>query len=210
MKFQPKAERGAVKIRLIPGSLCRFDGKTLSVAYGDPSTPLRASKGRLTRRKFVLAMRKVIALAKQNKIKSISINFKDIKALAPKNFSDNDVGKATATAFVMAGYEHTTYKTKPKEGFSTVEVVAITDMPEPAKAGGFWVGEQIGAEVNACRELSNTPGGDMTPPLLVKAAKAAARTVGAGPKVTVKSLGLKELTRLGAGAIVGVGKGAKD
>lgn len=202
MKFQPKAERGAVKIKFIKGSLSRFDGKVLSVPFGDTKP--------LSRRKFVLQMRKVISLAKQNKIKSIAIDFKDIKALVPKNFTDNEAGKVTAIAFVMAGYEHDTYKTKTKNTYAGVETVAALNTPELAKHEGFWVGEQVAAAVNAARELANTPGGDMTPQKLAAAAKAAAKASGAGPKVTVKILGRKEMTKIGMGAVLGVAKGSAE
>ncbi len=198
MKFQPKAEKRSVKIAFVAGSVSRYTEKELQVGYGD--------KKELNRRRFILLMRKVVAIAKQNKIKSIAIDFKDIKMFAPKSFSDNEVGKIAATAFVMADYEHTAYKTKPKDGFATVEVVAVLNTPEPAKRGGFWVGEQIAAEVNACRELCNTPGGDMTPKSLAQAAKKAL----AGTKGRVKALGRKEMQKLGMGAVLGMAKGSAE
>ncbi len=197
MKFESKAGRRAVKIHLISGSLGRFDGKVLSVSYGD--------KKPLSNRGFLMVMRKIVATAKANKIKAIEVDFKDIKALAPKNFSDNEIGRVAGTAFVMADYEHTTYKTKPKEGWNTVEVVAITNTPKAGKES-FATGRDIATEVNRARELSNTPGGDMTPKILAVAAKRAVR----GLPVKVKSLGIKEMKRLGMGAVVGVGKGAED
>ncbi len=200
MKFEPKAGRGAVKIRLIPGSLERFDGKTLSVGYGEIK-----GDAFLNRRKFVLLMRKVVATAKQNKIKSISVDFKDIHALAPKGMGDYELGRVAGTAFVMADYEHTTYKTKPKEGWNFVEVASILKTPE-ASQKGFADGLIIAGEINAARELSNTPAGDMTPQKLAEAAKKATK----GTKVKIKVLGMKEMQKLGMGAVVGVGKGAQD
>ena len=199
MKFQPKAGRGAVKIKLTKGSLGRFDGKTLSVGYGE-------IKGDtfLNRREFVLVMRKIIATAKANKIKSIAVSFTDLKSLAPKYMGDYEIGRVAGTAFVMADYEHNTYKTKPKEGWSLVEVAAILKSPEAAQKG-FADGLIIATEVNATRELANTPAGDLTPKSLTAAAKKAAE----GTKIKVKSLGMKEMQKLGMGAIVGVGKGAQ-
>src|SRR3989344_1048206 len=199
MKFQPKAGRGAVKIKLTKGSLGRFDGKTLSVGYGE-------IKGDtfLNRREFVLVMRKIIATAKANKIKSIAVSFTDLKSLAPKDMGDYEIGRVAGTAFVMADYEHNTYKTKPKEGWSLVEVAAILKSPEAAQKG-FADGLIIATEVNATRELANTPAGDLTPKSLTAAAKKAAE----GTKIKVKSLGMKEMQKLGMGAIVGVGKGAQ-
>lgn len=226
MKFQPKAEKGSVAVRFVDGSLNKFVDKVVAqeLHIGTGLTAENKKQG-LNRRKYILLMRKVIAVAKQNRIKSIAVDFTDLRALAPKpagksgeDFSDNEVGRVVAESFVMANYEHNTYKTKPKEGFASVEVVAVLNTPEPAKRGGqpraessrveagFWVGEQIGAEVNACRELANMPGGDMTPKVLAEAAKKALR----GTKASVKVLGRKELQKLGMGAILGIAKGSSE
>jgi len=196
MKFQPKAGRGAVKIRLIPGSLGRFDGKTLSVPYGDQK--------HLSNRGFLMVMRKIIATAKVNKIKSVAVSFTDLKSLAPKDMGDYEIGRVAGTAFVMADYEHNTYKTKPKEGWGQIEIAAILKTPDEGQEG-FADGLIIATEVNATRELANTPAGDLTPKSLTAAAKKTAK----GAKIKVKSLGMKEMQKLGMGAIVGVGKGAQ-
>src|SRR3989344_1669652 len=196
MKFQPKAGRGAVKIRLIPGSLGRFDGKTLSVPYGDQKHP--------SNRGFLMVMRKIIATAKANKIKSVAVSFTDLKSLAPKDMGDYEIGRVAGTAFVMADYEHNTYKTKPKEGWGQIEIAAILKTPDEGQEG-FADGLIIATEVNATRELANTPAGDLTPKSLTAAAKKTAK----GAKIKVKSLGMKEMQKLGMGAIVGVGKGAQ-
>jgi len=179
--------------------LGRFDGKTLSVGYGE-------IKGDtfLNRREFVLVMRKVVATAKANKIKSIAVSFADLRALAPKDMGDYEIGRVVGTAFVMADYEHNTYKTKPKEGWGQIEIAAILKTPDAGQEG-FADGLTIATEVNATRELSNTPAGDMTPKTLATAAKKAAKGTG----IKVKSLGMKEMQKLGMGAIVGVGKGAQ-
>src|SRR3989344_5157900 len=100
MQFQYKAGKGAVKVEFIPGSLSLFDSKTLSVGYGK-------IKGDtfLNRREFVLVMRKVVATAKANKVKSIAVTYADFKALAPKSMGDYEAGRVAGTAFAMAGYE---------------------------------------------------------------------------------------------------------
>ncbi len=197
MQFQPKAAKGALQISLIPGSQTLYDRKTLSVGFGEQKP--------LSRRKFLLIMRKVVSVAKQHKAKATAIEYADIKALAPKDFSDYEVGRIAGTAFVMADYEHTTYKTKPKDGWNVLDAVAVLNTPAEGK-DGFAHGAIIGGEINATRELSNTPAGDMTPSLLLKAAQKAAK----GTKVKVKALGMREMQKLGMGGVVGVGKGADD
>jgi len=197
MKFQPTADKNAVKIELVEGSLNRFNGKTLNVAYGD--------KKPLTRRKFVLFTRKIVSVAKQNRLKSISVDFKDLKSLAPKDFSDAEIAKVATISFVMANYEHNTYKRVPKDGFASVEVVCL---PNISKEGieGAKVGHWTGEEVNAARELSNTPGGDLTPKQFSALAKKVIK--GANTKVTV--LGRREMEKLGMGGVVGIGKGSDN
>ncbi|MDO8518224.1 MAG: leucyl aminopeptidase [bacterium] len=227
MKFSPTAEKRSVKIRFIEGAVSRYTDKELRVATGQgedlrqhlPGLRSRLFKpSPLTQRKFILLMRKVVAVAKQNKIPSIAIDFKDIKSFAPKSFSDNEVGKVAATAFVMADYEHTAYKTKPKGGFTEVEVVAVLGTPKEAKpssaqgygragaVSGLKRGQIIGEEVNTCRELCNTPGGDMTPKILAQAAKKAVQ----GTKARVRVLGRKEMQKLGMGAVLGMAKGSAE
>ena len=197
MDFRPDAPKGAVRVVFEEGSASRFTGTKLYLGYG--------KRKPLTRRVFVLQMRKVVALAKQHKIKTIALRYADIKALAPAGMQEHDIGTVAGSAFVMAGYEHRSYKSKPKEGWADVEVVAITATPQAGKEG-FWRGHIIATEVNACRELANTPGGDMTPGALAAAARAAAK----GTKATVKVLGRKEMKKLGMGAVLGMARGSAE
>jgi leucyl aminopeptidase len=197
MKFQPQAPKKAYKIKLIEGSTNRFDGKTLSVAI--------SGERPLSRRKFIIAMRKVVSVAKSYKLKNLVLSYKDVRALAPKEVSDKEVGIIAGTAFFMADYEHTTYKSKPKDGWNTIDAIGITALTKDAKAG-FARAQIIAAEINAARELSNTPGGDMTPETLAAAAKAAAK----GLDVKVDVLDMTAMEKLGMGGVVGVGKGAAD
>jgi leucyl aminopeptidase len=105
----------------------------------------------------------------------------------------------------MANYEHTAYKTAPKGGFKSIDAVEVRNAA-PAVRNAFEKGRIIGESVNACRELCNTPGGDMTPELLAEAAVAAAQ----GTPAKVKILGVAEMASLGMGAVLGVAKGSKE
>ncbi|MES2203566.1 MAG: leucyl aminopeptidase [Patescibacteria group bacterium] len=198
MQFTPKAKKGHIPVRFVEGNLSKFTGTRLDIAYGS-ATPL-------VRRKYVLLMRKVVNFAKANKVKNIDINFKDLRALAPKSWSDEEVGRVAATAFVMADYEHTAYKTKPKDGWNRIDTVAVRNTPAKAKEGGFWVGEQIAGAVNLAREMSNTPGGDMTPTLLAEGARQAVK----GTEATVTVLDRAQMEREGMGAVLGIAKGSAE
>ena len=197
MEFTPAAPKGALKIRLIEGSLSTFTGTELRVGMGESKT--------LSRRKMIIAMRKVVALAKQNQIKAFAIDWKEIRRIAEKKISDFELGALAATAFVMADYEHNTFKTRPKGGFISIKTVTVVNAPALA-AKGIARGAIIGGEVNAARELSNTPGGDMTPVLLAQAARKAAE----GTRVRIKVLGRAEMERIGMGAVLGIAKGSSE
>ncbi len=197
MEFRPDSKKGFITTKLIKSSVGQFDGQTLSIAAGDTQP--------LNRRKFLLLMRKVVAVAKQHKLKQFGIAYADIKSYAPAGMSDFEMGQVAGSAFVMADYEHVSFKSKPKEGWNFVETIAITNTPKEGKEG-FWRGHQIATEVNACRELANTPAGNMTPKILAEAAKRSVK----GTKATVKVLGEKEMQKLGMGAVLGVGKGSAE
>jgi leucyl aminopeptidase len=185
----------------IEGPLSRFDGLNLLVGTG--SNPKEGRQKPLSQRKFIMLMRKALSFAKQNQVREFAVDFKQIKALAPKELPEPKVAEIIATAFEMTNYEHRSYKTAPAEAFVQVESVEVTNASAAAK-NGFARGNLIGEAVNATRELSNTPGGDMTPELLAEAAVKAVE----GTSAKVKILGVTEMTQLGMGAVLGVGKGS--
>ncbi|MGH7141311.1 MAG: leucyl aminopeptidase family protein [Minisyncoccia bacterium] len=212
MQFISSPKKGFVPMRFIEGSLSRFSGSELFVATGQDAkaTPSKAKESPfkpepLNRRKFILQMRKVVSLAKQNRALNLDVDFKDIKSLAPAALSDFEIGEIAGCAFLMADYEHNTFKKKPKEGFGNIEAIAIRNQSKEAKKG-FSKGRVVAEEVNACRELSNTPGANMTPKILASAAKKAV----AGTKATVKILSRAEMKRLGMGAVLAMAQGSAE
>ena len=197
MQFVFEGQNEFRPLRFIEGPLSRFDGLSMLIGYGD--------KKALTRRKLIIVLRKALQFARNNEAKAVSIDFKELRALAPKAIEDADLAQLCAEAFVMADYEHTKYRTAPKNGFKSVDTVEVLGA-SPAVKNAFEKGRIIGESVNACRELSNTPGGDMTPELLAEAAVAAAQ----GTPARVKVLGVAEMASLGMGAVLGVAKGSKE
>ncbi len=213
MRITDKALRGAVAVRLVSGSLTKFVEKngttTLEIGHGDSfggghGTSFGDTKDKtFPRGKMILLMRKVVTVAKQNKLSAIVLEWKDIRALAEKPVTDASLGEIVAIAFGMAHFEFNTYKQTPKEKSIILESVAIVGMSKPAQAG-VTRGSVIAQEVNATRKLSNTPGGDMTPKILASAAKVALK----GTKVSCKVLGRRDMQRIGMGAVLGMAKGS--
>ncbi len=193
--YTTEAGENSIKTSLIDGSLSRYTGTELFVGIG--------SKKTLTRRQVTLLARKVVALARQNQIKNLSLSWKEIRKITDKKVDDADLAELMAIAFEMANYEHTTYKTAPRE-YTGVESIALDVTPVIFKS--IERGVIIGETVNQCRELANTPGGDMTPEILAEAAVKAAQET----NVKVKVLGRAEMERMGMGAVLGVAKGSAE
>ncbi len=192
---------GFTQVRLISGPVTRFIEKNgvteLHLGYG--------SKKPLTQRKATIFLRKIIVVSKQYKLKSIALDWKELRALVEKSVSDKKLGEVAAVAFAMANFDFNIYKTEPEGGFDSVDEVALLNAPKTAQEG-VARGEVIGIEVNSTRALSNTPGGDMTPRLLAESAN----TLAKGTKVQVKVLNQTDMQKLGMGGVVGIGKGSKE
>jgi len=159
-------------------------------------------------RKFIVLCRAIVQAAKANKVKKVALQFdqtpelfKNLREVAPERLS-----QLAAENFEMANFEFNMFKTKPKEGFDAVEEILVYGKSSPSVNKAAHKGQEIGRAVNACRTLANTPGGDMTPTTLAKAAEDAVK--GLPVKVTV--LDRKKMQKLGMGALLGVAKGSTE
>lgn len=149
-------------------------------------------------RKFMILCRSIVNAAKTNKIKKIAAQFDQFQ-----KFYDPQLA---AENFEMANFDFNVFKTKPKDGWYVVEEICIYADASRDAEKALARGQEIGKAVNACRALANTPGGDITPTTLAKAARDAVK--GLPVKVTV--LGEKEMKKFGMGAILGVAKGSSE
>lgn len=160
---------------------------------------------KLNRRKLIILSRQIITLAKANQIKKIAFKFEDF-SFSKLKISREETAELLATNLEMANFEFVKYRSKPKEGWNFIEGIIVAGKVSPGVKYAFAMGQRIGQEVNACRVLANTPGGEMTPNVLAKEAVKAARGTG----VKVKVLGLREIERLKMGGVLGVAKGADE
>jgi len=158
---------------------------------------------KVNRRQLILLLRRVVALAKAHRLKKITLDLNDF-AFASLALPPHELAEIASAAFEMANFEFIRYKTPPPEGWSFVDVIFVEGAKSRDAKDGFMRGRIIAQEVNAMRELANTPGGEMTPDVLARAAKSAAR----GTKIRVRALGVPEMKKLGMGGIVGVGQGS--
>jgi leucyl aminopeptidase len=161
----------------------------------------------MNRRKFVVLCRSLVNAAKTNRHTKIALAF-DALLTTFSNLKDSpeDLMQIAAENFEMANFEFNLFKTKPKEGWHAVEEITLFGKSPASIEKALQRGQEIGKAVNACRTLANTPGGDMTPITLAKAAKDAVK----GLPVKVSTLGKKEMEKLGMGALLGVAKGSTE
>lgn len=199
-----RAPKADTRVKLIEGDARRFvrEGgvEWLEIGVG--------KEKRMSARRFILLCRTIIAAAKQHKLARIAIQFdktphffKGLQHLTPEAIS-----VLAATAFEMANFEFTHYKSKKEKEYAGVEEILLCGKSSSSTEKAAREGQTVGQEVNACRVLCNTPGGDMTPQKLAEAAKAAVK----GTRVKVKVLGVSEMKKLKMGGILGVGKGSRS
>lgn len=158
-----------------------------------------------SRRHLVIIARQIIMMAKRNGIKKISLSWQELRKLKLKN-KPEEITEIMAVNFEMANYEFTRYKTPPKEGWPNIEeavILADREMISSLKKA-LAKGQLLGLEINASRDLSNTPGGEMTPALMANEIKKAIKGTG----IKMKVLEVADMKKLGMGAILGVAHGS--
>lgn len=156
-------------------------------------------------RKLHLLVRKVVMIARKKKVKNLVIHFEDF--IFPNiELSESQLAELIGVNVDTANWEFVKYKQEPKDGWNFIENLYIIGKTSASVKKGFEKGQIVAAEVNACRILANTPGGDMTPTVLAKDAQDAAK----GTDVKVKVLGMPELKKHKMGAILGVARGSHE
>lgn len=160
------------------------------------------NRSEVSLRDFFILCRKLVRVAKIHRIKKLAIGFEEFDFPKLKNFSDEEKSRTVSEQFLIAGFDFLKYKSE-KESF--LDEVFILNFPKECKSD-FEKGIIVGKEVNRCRELANTPGGDMTPALLAQKAKNACR----GTAVKVSVFDEKKIKELKMGAILGVSRGSPE
>ncbi|MDP3710547.1 MAG: leucyl aminopeptidase [bacterium] len=159
-------------------------------------------KDKFNQRKLQTIARRMARHAKNGKIEELSIILRN-------DFGDTkNTSSLFATNILAANFEFNKYKEKPKNGWPEIKkVLLVVDKKDTAEAKtGLTRGVIIGEETNFCRELANTPGGDITPQKLAEEAK---KTAGQN-KISIKSFDEKEIQKIGMGGILGVSKGSTE
>ena len=202
MKIEFSEPKGAATVDLVAGETTRV----VEDAKGTVALKIGIGKSEdVDRRKLVTIVRKVVRVAREHKLSAIALSFSDFQFAGTRDIADSELGHIVAENLEMANYEFTTYKTAPKDGFADVKTVYIAGATAEAKKG-IAEGQIIAGEINYCRNLANTPGGDMTPAFLAESAQKQLK--GTGAKVTI--LKLSEIKKLKMGLVLGVAKGSAE
>ncbi len=208
-----------MKITVAEKSKIEFDSKSVKISFKKEITESQLvvkekeetlemkllDKEKLDYRQLVILTRQIIFYAKKYGIRKIILDWEEVKLLLEK--SVKKPGEILAVNLEMANYEFVRYKEKPKEGWNFVEeVMIISKIKNVELAKEIKKGQLIGREINQVRELTNTPGGEMTPQLLEREIRQAIK----GTNMKMKVLEEADMKKLSMGAILGVAKGSLE
>lgn len=156
-------------------------------------------------RKLVLAARRAVLMAKGERVPSLALA---LDTLAVAAVSTERLAQTVVENAIMAEYDFTKYKEKVVGAVTvtTLELFLVNKAEVREVQRGAAVGLVVGEQVNAARDLGNTPGGEMTPSFLAQRAQEAGKKFG----FTVRVLGRTEMRKLGMGAILGVAHGSAE
>ena len=165
------------------------------------------NRDEMTRRKLLLLPRRMVMSAKARKAERIAFDFSTFR-FPHLGLGDGELAEIFSVNAEMAGYEHREFRSVPEGGWVDVKEIVLSDADTKEVKAGLIRGKIIGEETNACRRLANLPGSDATPKTLSDEAVKIAKRI--GEKSKVKVLGVAEMTRLGMGGVLGVGKGSSE
>lgn len=154
-------------------------------------------------KKYSYAIRRAVRIAKAEKVNSIAISINDFNF----KFDLARLVESAARESIVADFEFNKYKTPPEGGWPELKQIYIfTDEKLKSLDKALDTGIILGEEINRCRELANTPGGDMTPKIFAEHAVEDSKRAG----FKIKVLEENEIKQLGMGGVMGVSRGSAE
>lgn len=171
---------------------------------GKPSAAFFVGLGKRkewSRRRQHLFFRRLVTIADQQKIASLALH---VRPILVDGEAEAEAVRQAAENLLLARYQYRAYqKTSPKKRqLARVELMSGVSGDSRALREGI----TVASYTNVCRDLANTPGGDMTPSLLAEKAKAIAKEAG----LHIRVLGREEMKQERMGAILGVARGSTE
>lgn len=199
VRFEKEGKDGVIEVKNGIETLVIVIGKQGKLARQG----LQSDSGGMTRRKLMLLARRIVREALAKKYEELTIDFKEFHFQQLK-ITEADLAELLAVNFIMAEFSFREFLTVPKEGFPQIKTIVLTGVSGKEIKTGVARGIIIGEEVNRTRHIATMPGGEMTPDILARHARASVK--GLPIKVTV--LDQKKMEKLKMGGVLGVGKGS--
>lgn len=115
--------------------------------------------------------------------------------------------EALLIGIAYAGYRFDRFRSKDGDAPAPVALEAVAVHGGQLSTARLAALDTIGARVAAARDLENTPGNHLSPPMLAAYAKDLARTV---PGLSCTVYGPAQLAKMGAGALLAVAQGSAN
>ncbi|MFZ2252727.1 MAG: leucyl aminopeptidase [Minisyncoccia bacterium] len=158
---------------------------------------------KITPRTLRTLIRGIVQSAKKCKLEKIALELDYTQFSKCHEYGEEWFWSTISENITLADYEYTVYKSKTPVKILT-EVLLVTSSEKIAK-NGIAHGVTVATNTNICRDLANTPGGDMTPQILAEQTK----KIFKGTKAKVSVLDEKAIKKLKMGGLLGVGQGAE-
>jgi len=164
---------------------------------------LKLDKTKWLPRTRSVVLRKIVSWLKEEKIPAGLLNLTDF---AVSSLNETESVRRMTEDLLMADFSFIRYKKAPLAGWPKIETISLfSPRLNPKMNTGLKQGQIIAEAINRCRELADTPGGEMTPRKL-GAAVLKERTA----KLKVDVLDEKKIAGLGMGGLLGVANGSKE
>ncbi len=157
---------------------------------------------KITPRTLRTLIRSVVQSVKKFKIEQVALPLSYDAFPKCHEYGEEWFWSTVAENLLLADYEYTVYKST--QSTYVLKEIVIETMVGKAVRDGVVHGQTLATYTNTCRDIANTPGGDMTPLLLSKKAT----EICSGTKATVTVLDEKKIEKLGMGGVIGVGQGS--
>ncbi|MDA8597067.1 leucyl aminopeptidase family protein [Candidatus Pacebacteria bacterium] len=160
----------------------------------------------MTPRKFISFVRSIVQAAKSHQLDHVALELSQSLFPQLESYGEAWVVSTVVENLQLADYEFRQYKTDNKKNSIPLKEILLCGGLSKAGTAGFDRGMIVGEYVNKARDIANTPGDDMTPSQLAKAAKDIAK----GTKLDVKVLDPAAIKKEGLHALWAVGKAGDD
>ncbi len=163
----------------------------------------KIKKEKLNIRKYIKLVRSIIKKYK-NENENIAFDYAQFRKLDIEGVDEFWKAKLFIENLILAEYKFDKYLTKKSKELKSVEIFGDFSSEEKK---GFSEGQKVADATNWARDLSNEPGGSITPTILLKEIE---KKFSKTKTVKIKSLNETQTKKLKMGLYNAVGQGSKE